>query len=172
MKTTAPSVVEIQRLLASELSLPSRLGHTLLLVGTLSAAAGLGSLLATEPALPPRTQVAFLAGLGLTLSWSAFAVWVLVRRRVLFGSQRVVAARLAVACSALGTIGMLAAGCWTSAGTPAILAASVEAVFCAAAAVLLARARRRVRHLERRRRELEARMAMAERTDAVGPMTS
>jgi hypothetical protein len=149
------SIADVQRLAAGELSLPSRFGHALLLVVSVTMAVAIGSLWATESSLPLRTQVAFALIVSVALAWSVFAAWVLTRRRVLFGRDRVVAARMGLAFSALFTAGMLAVGYWGGAGRPAYAGALVESLFCGAAAVLLVNARRRVAGMERRKRELE-----------------
>jgi hypothetical protein len=154
------SIADIQRLAAGQLSLPSRFGHTLLLVVSLTMAAAIGSLWGTESSLPARTQAAFALIVSVALAWSVFAVWVLARRRVLFGSDRVVAARMGLAVSALFTAGMLAVGYWGGVGRPAYAGALVESMFCAIAAVLLVNARQRVAAFARRKRELERQLGV------------
>jgi hypothetical protein len=149
------SIADVQRLAAGELSLPSRFGHALLLVVSLTMAVAVGSLWATESSLPMRTQVAFALIVAVALAWSVFAAWVLTRRRVLFGSDRVVAATMGLAFSALFAAGMLAVGYWGGFGRPAYAGALVESLFCGAAGVLLVKARRRVAALARRRKALE-----------------
>jgi hypothetical protein len=149
------SVSDIQRLTAAQLSLPSRIGHTLLLAGSLTMAAAIGSLWATEPFLPARTHAAFGLIVSIALAWSVFAVWVLARRRVLFGRDRVVASGMGLGFTALCTAGMLAVGYWGGVGRSAYAAALVESLLGGVAAVLLVRARRRVAALSIRRRELE-----------------
>lgn len=154
----ALTVADIQRLAAQHLSLPSRIGHVLLLVVSLTMAAAIGSLWLTEPSLPVRTHVAFALIVTASLAWAGFAVWVLTERRVLFGLDRVIAARMALGFSLTCAVGMMAAGYWGGAGTPAYVGAALESPLCVVAAVLLVRARRRVEALSRRRRELEARL--------------
>jgi hypothetical protein len=156
------SIADVQRLAAGELSLPSRFGHALLLVVSLTMAVAIGSLLATEPLLPTRTQVAFALMVAVALAWSAFAGWVLTRRRVLFGSDRVVAATMGLVFSALCTAGMLAVGYWGGLGRPAYSGALVESLFCGAAGFLLVNARRRVAVFARRRKELERQLGMGD----------
>jgi hypothetical protein len=157
------SIADVQRLAAGELSLPSRFGHALLLVVSLTMAVAVGSLWATEPSLPMRTQVAFALIVSVALAWSVFAAWVLTRRRVLFGSDRVVAARMGLAFSGLFTAGMLAVGYWGGVGRPAYVGALVESLFCGAAGVLLVNARRRIVVFERRRKELERQLGISGR---------
>ena len=154
-----PSVGDIQRLAAADLSLPSRIGHTLLLVMSLIMAAGVVSLWATEPSLPPRTHMAFAFIVGCALTWSIFAAWVLARRRVLLGADRVLAAKIALSLSTLGAIGMAALGYWGEAGRGAYLGALMQTALAVVAAVMLIRARRRFEALSRRRREIEEQFA-------------
>ncbi|MEO6212707.1 MAG: hypothetical protein ABIP65_03670 [Vicinamibacterales bacterium] len=154
------SVTDIQRLAAAQLSLPSRVGHALLLAVSLTMAAAVGSLWATEPWLPARTHIAFALIVSMGLAWAVFAAWVLARRRVLLGTDRVVAARMGLAFSAVCTLGMLAVGYWGGAGRPAYLAALVESPLCVVAAVVLVNARRRVETLSRRRMELERQLGV------------
>jgi hypothetical protein len=145
----------MQRLAAGQLSIPSRFGHTLLLLASLTMAVGVGSLWATEPSLPTRTHIAFAMILGVAISWSVFAAWVLIRRRVLFGRDRVVAATMGLAFAGLFTACMLAVGYWGGMGKAAYAGALAESAMCAVAAVLLVNARRRVAAFTRRKQELE-----------------
>jgi hypothetical protein len=154
-----PSVAEIQRLATAELSLPSRIGHVALLVVSVMMAATIGSLWATEPSLPPRTHVAFAVIVGAALAWAIFALWVLARRRLLFGADRVLAARMGLTFSAVGAVGMGALGYWGELGRGAYLGALVQAALCGVALILLVRARRHVAALARRRKELEDQLA-------------
>ena len=146
-----PSVADVQRFAAAQVSLPSRVGHVLLLVISMVMAAAVGSLWATEPSLPLRTHIAFALIVGGALAWAGFSAWVLARRRVLFGADRVLAARLGVTFAALGALGMGAMGYWTG--------ALVQAALCGTAVVLLVRARRRAKALARRLRELDEQIA-------------
>ena len=155
---TTPSVADVQRLLAAELGLPSRLGHTLLLLAALGGAGVTGALLLTEPALPLRTRVALAAMVAVGLSWAAFAGWVLARRRVLLAAHRVVAGRLALAFTAVYTLGALGMGWWGGAGRAGYAAAAVGSAMLAVAAAMYLRARRRVAELSGRRAELERRL--------------
>ncbi|MFP5285478.1 MAG: hypothetical protein ACLGI9_07055, partial [Thermoanaerobaculia bacterium] len=54
-----PSLEEVRKSLAGELSTRSRLAYTVLLLVDLGLAAAVGSLWLTEPGLPARTQIAF-----------------------------------------------------------------------------------------------------------------
>jgi hypothetical protein len=152
-----PTVADIQRLAAAQLSLPSRIRHVVLLVVSVMIAATIGSLWATEPSLPPRTHVAFALIVSAALAWAIFALWVLARRRVLFGTDRVLAARMGLTFSAVGAVGMAALGYWGGVGRAAYLGALVQAALCAVALVLLVGAQRHVASLARRRREIEDR---------------
>jgi len=146
----AISVEEMQNRVRSELSTGSRLGHTAVGVAGLGMSALALSLLATEPVLPVRTQAAFaVIALG-GLAWTAFAVWVLTRRRVLLAEHHVAAATLAAVLSTVfltGAIvlraqaGMLAIGC--------------NAAMLAFAVGWLMRARRRVATLRARSAALD-----------------
>jgi hypothetical protein len=164
MPAARPSVDELRRFLAAEVALPSRIGYTALLLAGLAVAAAIGSLLATEPDLPARTQAAFAVVVGVGLAWAGFAAWVLARRRVLFASHRVIAARMGVTFSALFTTG--AASVWLG-GTyqppGALAAAAVGAAMLAAAVLVLLRARRRVQKITARKREIERLLERAAR---------
>ena len=159
-RAATPSAAEIRRRLAGELALPSRLGHTLLLLAGLGAAGVTGALLLTEPALPARTRLAFAVMVVVGLAWAALAAWVLARRRVLLATHRVVAARLAVAVTALFTAG--AVGVAVDAGGAATggwAAAGVGVAMLGAALLLHRQARRRVAALARRRDEIARELA-------------
>jgi hypothetical protein len=151
-------VADIQRMAAAELSPASRVGHTLLLAASLTVATGVGSLWATEPVLPVRTHLAFGVIVGMAMTWAAFAAWVLTRRRVLLGADRVLSATIGLIFSALATAGMLAVGSWGGVGRPAYLGALMNAGLCACATALLIRARRRLEMLSRNRRDVEDRL--------------
>jgi hypothetical protein len=150
-----PSVAEVKRLLHGQLSVPSRLGYTLLLLAALSMVGVVGALLATETRLPPRTRLAMAVMIGIGLSWAGFASWVLRRRRVLFAEDRVVAARLAVAFTAIFAFGSLGMTLWAGVGRPGYAALAVAIAMLGVAVALLRRARRRAVALSRRRAELE-----------------
>jgi hypothetical protein len=146
------------------------MGHALLLAMSLTIAAAVGSLWATEPSLPPRTHVAFAFIVSAALAWAVFSAWVLARRRVLFGTDRVLAARMGLTFSALSAVGMGALGYWGNAGRGAYLGALVQVALCGLAGVLLLRARRRAEALLRRRRQIEQELATVRRGDAAsGP---
>jgi len=142
------SVADMQKLIAGELSLRSRVAYTALLLVALGVAVVVGSLLLTEPSLPQRTEVAFAVIIAIALSWVAYASWVLTRRQVLFAGHRIVAGRMAVAFSALFVAGCLAVRMMAAAGLGALM--------LAIAIGILITARQRFRALMERRRALEA----------------
>lgn len=146
MKLTAE---EMQRIVAGELSLRSRILYVALLVVSLLVAGGVGSLLLTEPSLPQRTVIAFIAIVSIALAWTAYAAWVLTRRRVLLAGHRILAARMAIAFTSAFVLGALLLAMW-----PAVL---FGFVLLAIAMAMLVHARRRFEELMARRRELEAR---------------
>jgi hypothetical protein len=153
---TPPSALvdDLRRLTTSELSLPSRMGHVALLLAASAMTAVVTALLLTEPSLPPRTAIALgvLAVIG--ASWIGFAVWVLSHTRVLLGRHRVIAARMAVAFSAVFGFGAVAVGYATSSRS-AFAAAAMGGLMVAIGIGLLVRARRQVEQLSTRRAELE-----------------
>jgi hypothetical protein len=158
-----PSTTEMRSLIATELSLPSRLGYTMLLLASLAGAGVTGALLATETGLPPRTQVALAVMVGIGLSWTAYAVWVLTRRRVLLAGHRIVAGRMAVGFTAVFTVGAWALGQWGGMGRTGFAAAGLGAVMLASAIAVLVHARRRFAELSRRRAALERELIEASR---------
>ena len=88
------------------------------------------------------------------LSWVAFALRVLTRRRVLLARHRVVAGRLAVTFTALFALGALAVGYQTGRAAP-YGAAAAGFVLLAAAVAILVQANRTFARLTERRRTLE-----------------
>jgi hypothetical protein len=156
-RSTPPASLadELRRLTALELSLPSRLRYVALLLAASAMTAIVMALLLTEPALPMRTSVALgtLAAIG--GSWTIFAAWVLARKRVLLGSHRLVAGRLAVAFSTVFVIGALAVGLVTSQAS-AFAAAGMGVVMLSVAVTMLVRAKRRFAQLSNRRDELRS----------------
>ncbi|MDG5496796.1 hypothetical protein [Niveispirillum sp. BGYR6] len=136
------------------LSGPGRWGHVALLAAALAMAATLGSLLATESGLPPRTITALSVMLAMALAWVAYAVWVLAQRRPLFGRHRVVASAMGSGFAGLYTAG--AVTLWLGADMPgAGPAAGLGVVMLAGGVLLLIRARRQVQALQAWRRRLE-----------------
>ncbi|MEO7271333.1 MAG: transmembrane transport protein [Vicinamibacterales bacterium] len=142
----AITVESMQKQVRSELSTGSRLGHTAVGVAGVGMAALALSLLATEPALPARTQAAFVViALG-GLAWASFATWVLTRRRVLMARHHVAAAALATTLSAI----FLAGAVVLLREQARLLAVAVNAAMLAFAVLWLMRARRRVAELQAR----------------------
>ncbi len=140
--------------LQCELSRRSRLGHVLLLLAAASGLIVVVSVWATEPVLPLRTHLAFLALTMVCLAWAVHAVWVLRRRAILLVPHRVRAALIAVASAGAFTIGALAVW-WSTDAVAALFAASSGAVWLAIAAFLLVRARQHRAALQQRLRALE-----------------
>jgi hypothetical protein len=89
--------------------MPSRLRHAALLTASIIVGTAVASLLVTEPALPERTRWAFAGIVVMAAAWAAYATWVLMRRRVLFGQQRVAAAQMACLFTMLAFGGSIAA---------------------------------------------------------------
>jgi len=144
----------LRRITDQSLSPLARAGHVALLLVSLAMTILLVSLLATETALPTRTQVSFGAMTAIGLAWAAYASWVLRHRRSLLANQRVVAARMALVFSLVFTTG---AG-WLGFvdGQPAMRwAASLGAVMAAVATGILVRAHRHRAGLLARRHQLE-----------------
>ncbi|MDP9849521.1 hypothetical protein [Streptosporangium lutulentum] len=139
--------------LSGPLSLRSRIGNVVALLGGLGGALFIGLLWATEPALPGRTHLAFGVLVALGLAWAGYGVWALTRRTPLFALDRVIAAWLAVVATGLLTAGTIAVavarGTWVS--TAGVLVAVTLAVL---AVVILIRARAARAALLRRKGEL------------------
>ena len=92
------------------------------------------------------------------LSWVCFAAWVLTRRRILLGKDRVVASRMAVAFNGLFVAGCVVAAAITGAAS-ALAAMALGLVMFGVAAGLSIRARRQFEHLTPRRQQLERELA-------------
>ncbi|MEU4096881.1 transmembrane transport protein [Streptomyces sp. NPDC026673] len=140
--------VELERALAAEASLRSRMRYAAVGLSGGCGAALIAVLWATEPQpLPGRTQAAFATLIAVGLAWAGVAGWVLSRRRPLFARDRVLAARLALAVTTVtGTAAtVLAAVRGTTAVT--LATALLGAVLIAVAAIVLARASSRRREL-------------------------
>lgn len=151
-----PSVAEMQRRLASELSLGQRVLSTLLLAVDLAVGIAVGSLWLTEPALPPRTRIAFAAIVAVAAVWAAALGWTLTRRKVLLARHRLVTSRIAVAASALFSAGALAiALADPELCTAGLAAGTLGALLLVVAVLLWRRAARRYRRLAERVRHLE-----------------
>jgi hypothetical protein len=94
--------------LSGPLSLRRRLGYLALTLAGLGGALLVGSLWATEPALPGRTAAAFALLTLVGLGWAGYGGWVLTRRTPLFARDRVVAAWIALAAWLAGGAGVAA----------------------------------------------------------------
>jgi hypothetical protein len=147
-------LVDLPRLLDTELSRPSRFMHVALLVGALTMTVIVAALWLTEPSLPMRTQIAFGLMILIGLSWTAFAIWALTARRILLGRDSVVAARMAVTFTMTFIAGALALG-YVNGGTAPYAAAAMGLGLLVPAVVLLVRADRRMAILTTRREALE-----------------
>ncbi|MET9878279.1 transmembrane transport protein [Actinacidiphila glaucinigra] len=143
---------ELERALAAEVSLRSRMRYVAVGLAGGCAAVLIAVLWATEPqALPVRTRAVFAGLIAVGLAWAAVAAWALAKRRPLYVQDQVVGAGLALVVSAVtGVVGtVLAAARGTT--TAALTAALVGTVLTAIAGLLLARARSRRRDLLRLR---------------------
>lgn len=155
------SATEVRRRMGAEIALPSRLGHTALLLVGLAGATVAGALLLTEQGLPTRTRIAFAMLVLIGLSWVVFAGWVLARRRVLFATHQLVASRMAVVFTSVFTLGAVLVAFSSDAGGAGIFAGAAGGVMMVVALLLHARARRRVRELTARRDALEREISAA-----------
>lgn len=156
LETPRPSVEEVRKSLAGELSTRSRLTYTVLLLVDLALAIALGSLWLTEPSLPARTQIAFGLLLAFALTWSGFLLWMLTRRKVMLARHRVLAGRLAVTFCSLFTLGALALGlAQPDQRATGLSAAGMGGFLLLVAVALLISAQRRYRALTARRLDLE-----------------
>ncbi len=142
----------LERVLAAEVSLRSRLRYVAVGLAGGCGAAMIAVLWATEPHAPPlRTQAVFAGLIAIGLAWAVFAGWVLSRRRPLFARDQVLSARIALAATAATTLAGVALAAVR--GSIADLAATATGgvVFTAAAMLTLVRARQRRRELLRLR---------------------
>jgi hypothetical protein len=153
---TPPSELahDLRRITVLELSVAARMRYVGLLLAASAMTAIVTALLITEPSLPLRTSIAFAVLALMGLSWIGFATWVLARKRILLGSHRIIAGRMAVAFSAVFCIGALAVGYATS-SRAAVVAAAMGVVMLGIAVAMLVRAKRRVQQWSQRRAELE-----------------
>jgi hypothetical protein len=149
---------ELRRLVAAELSLPSRIRYVGLLLVAVAMTVLVLSLLLTEPSLPVRAQIAFAVLAMIGLSWTGFATWVLTRRRALFAYDKVIAGRMAVLFTCVFLGGAVALGL-TTGRTALFAAAALGVVMLGGAVVQLVRAQRTFAALTARRdalaREIE-----------------
>jgi hypothetical protein len=138
--------------LSGRLSLRRRVATVVALLGGLAMAFVVSLLWATEPGLPPGTQLAFGAIVVVGLAWVVYGVWVLSRRMPLFALDRVVAGWLALAASGLLAVPVAVVTVLRHRTAPVALAA--VAVLVILAGVNLVRAQAHRAALLRRKREL------------------
>jgi hypothetical protein len=146
----AESAAALQRLLDTELSLPSRLGYVALLLAALTMTGVVTTLWATEPVLPARAHIGFALIVAIGSSWVIFAIWALTHRRILFARHQIVAGRMAVTFTTVFLLGTLVVGYGT--GRPeAYKATAVGILLLGVAVVVLVRAERAFARLVSRR---------------------
>lgn len=150
--------IDLVQLTRHALSTRARLGHVALLLAALAMSAVLIALLATEPAIPMRTRIAFAVMLAMSLSWTGYAIWVLKNRWTLLANHRIIAGKMAVAFTAIFTIAALALG-FSTGKSAGFLAAGMGAALFVIAIGLLARAKQRFIILQSRRAQLERELA-------------
>lgn len=139
---------DLERLLAAEVSLRSRMGHLAVGLAGGCVAALIAVLWATEPdPLPARTRAAFAGLIVIGLAWAVFAGWVLSRRRPLFARDKVLGAWLALMATAASGVAGTALAAARASTSMALTTALVGLSLIAAAATLLARAQSRRREL-------------------------
>jgi hypothetical protein len=158
MKTRENSLEAVRALARNELSFKARVGYVALLLSATIMSVLIVSLWLTEPALPPRTRLAFGLMTIIGVSWAALASWALGARRPLFARDRVIAGRMAVVFTSLfifGTVIAFARG----GGAAALGALGTGIVMLAFAGMALRSARRRFAALTARRVELERALA-------------
>lgn len=141
------------------LSLSRRVGYVAAGLGGLTGATLLGTLWATEPEqLPVRTELAFMALILIGITWAVFAAVALIRRP-LFALDRMVAAWLAVACSTLATVGIVAIALTRTNLIALVTAGSSGLTLIVVASAMVIRARAYRAALLARRHELEVQQA-------------
>ncbi|MBW1599302.1 transmembrane transport protein [Streptomyces sp. JJ38] len=143
---------ELERALAAEVSLASRLRYVAVGLAGGCGAALIAVLWATEPhPLPVRTRIAFAGLIAVGLAWAAFAGWVLSRRRPLFALDRVLGARLALLVTVVTCVGGTALAAVRATPAAALATALAGLALVLVAGLVLARARSRRRDLLRLR---------------------
>lgn len=138
--------------LSEPLSPRRRLANLTALLGGLTGAAFVGLLWATEPGLPPRTEVAFGALVLIGLLWAGYGAWAVTRRTPMFALDRVIAAWLALGAWGVLALAVLVVTVLRHRVEPAAL--GTLAVLLALTVVNLVRARAHRTALLRRKREL------------------
>jgi membrane associated rhomboid family serine protease len=149
----------LRALTARTLSPAARYTHVAVLLLALIMCALIGSLLATEPALPGRAQAAFGVMLLIGASWVGYAAWVLGNRKTLLANQQVVAGCMAVgftgtffACSAVAVL--------ISGSTLALAAAATGGTLLACALAVLVSATSNAARLRALQRMLEGQLSV------------
>ncbi|MFC8424681.1 transmembrane transport protein [Streptomyces sp. NPDC057236] len=143
---------QLERALATEVSLRSRLRHVAVGLAGGCGAVMIAVLWATEPhAPPPRTQAVFAGLIAIGLAWAVFAGWVLSRRRPLFARDRVLSARIALAATVVTTLAGVVLAAVRGSTADLVATATGGVVFTAAAMLTLVRAQHRRRELLRLR---------------------
>jgi hypothetical protein len=154
MNPQTQSMNEIRALALGELSLKARLGYVGLLLVSAAMATVVISLWWTEPVLPVRTQFAFGAMSLIGTSWMVLAAWALRSRRPLFARDRVIAGRMAIAFTAMFTVGSGIAAVLAG-GAAAYGALATGFVMLGVAVLVLRNARKAFETLSARRARLE-----------------
>ncbi|MER6620919.1 transmembrane transport protein [Streptomyces sp. NPDC000931] len=143
---------QLERVLATEVSLRSRLRHVAVGLAGGCGAAMIAVLWVTEPhAPPPHTQAVFAGLIAIGLAWAVFAGWVLNRRRPLFARDRVLSARIALAATVVTALAGVALAAVRGSTADLVATATGGVVFTAAAMLTLVRARHHRRELLRLR---------------------
>lgn len=154
-RTPPPALVsELRRLTALELSSSARTGYVMLLLTASAMTAVVAALLVTERDLPLRTSAALVMMTLIGLSWTAFAGWVLGRKRILLGKQSVVAGRMAMVFTALFTLGAVVVD-YSTTQPAARWAGGLGVLMLGGAVVMWVRARRNFIALSNRRQALQ-----------------
>jgi hypothetical protein len=149
-RASAPEVIAG---LGSTLSKGARVRAVAALVAGLAGAVFVGALWWTEPGpLPALTQLAFGLLTLACLAWAAYGTWLLRSRVPLFATDRVVAAWIGLAASALTSTLLVAVTLQRGSGAWGVTL--VAAALVAVAAVLVVRAHRQRAALLRRERAL------------------
>jgi hypothetical protein len=140
------------------LSRGERAGHVALTLFAAAMALVVALLLATEPGVPMRTTIAFWVLLAIAVSWVAYGLRVLSRRRPLLAEREVVAGRMGLLYSAVFTAGTTAVG-MVNAGQLVTPATWLGATMTAVALANLLRAQWRRAQLVALRARLERELA-------------
>lgn len=149
-----PLETALAELTEQTLSRGERAGHVALTLFAGAMALVLAMLLATEPGIPLRTTIAFWVLLAIAVSWVAYGLRVLSRRRPLLAEREVVAGRMGLLYSAVFTAGTMAVG-MVNAGQLVTPATWLGATMTAVALANLLRAHWRRARLQALRLQLE-----------------